>query len=198
MAVSRSNLSGDVKAAGIGVAIGLFGIMAYSALAPVSIRTSPTIAQSKGWTETAWPFAVDPWWPSRAFSCPAATCGADVTLLVRAKLGFCNCATGVADDDELERIADFRLISGTHAPVADGRTIVAAGLNGRARLYRIEGPTLAGGSGSALLIGVNDRCDAIVATAAIAGGSSSAVERSIIQFLDSPAMRGWAEKTLGL
>ena len=37
-------------------------------------------------------------------------CGTAVTLYVRAKIGFCNCTTGVADDPELERIGDFELL----------------------------------------------------------------------------------------
>jgi len=49
------------------------------------------------WTETDWPFGADPWGKGKAFRCRADDCGGEVQLYVRAKLGFCNCATGVAD-----------------------------------------------------------------------------------------------------
>ena len=36
---------------------------------------------------------------------------AAVELYVRPKIGFCNCDRGVADDDEVDRVADLDLIS---------------------------------------------------------------------------------------
>src|SRR5436309_836410 len=53
------------------------------------------------WTEVPWPFPMDQWGKGKAFSCTAADCGAPVTVYIRAKIGFCNCSTGVADDQEL-------------------------------------------------------------------------------------------------
>ena len=53
------------------------------------------------WTEVGWPFPLDQWGRGRAFQCKAADCGREVKLYLRAKIGFCNCATGVADDAEL-------------------------------------------------------------------------------------------------
>ena len=64
------------------------------------------------WAETAWPFPMDEWGKGHAFHCGAAACGADVSVYVRAKIGFCNCATGVDDDTELERLSDFGLMGG--------------------------------------------------------------------------------------
>ena len=189
----RSIRPRDLVAAGIGVVLGLVGMLAYVGMGPGRAIVG---AGNAGWVEVDWPFAVDPWWPSKAFRCERAACGGEVTLLVRAKLGFCNCATGVADDDELERISDFKLISSTQAPVGAGRPITVAGLKGRSRTYTIESSALAGGS--ALLIGVNDRCDAIVATAVVASSAPGGADTAIIAFLDSPRIRSWAEKTLGL
>src|SRR6266446_374096 len=57
-------------------------------------------AKPPAWTEIKWPFPLDQWGVGRAFRCPAADCGADISLYLRAKLGFCNCATGVSDDAE--------------------------------------------------------------------------------------------------
>ncbi len=48
-------------------------------------------------------------------------CGGEVELYVRPKIGFCNCDTGVADDDEVDRVADLDLISQRFAPLAPGK-----------------------------------------------------------------------------
>jgi hypothetical protein len=49
------------------------------------------------WAEVKWPFPIDQWGTGRAFACRAADCGAEAELYLRAKLGSCNCTTGVAD-----------------------------------------------------------------------------------------------------
>src|SRR6185436_3428257 len=46
-----------------------------------------------------------------AFRCSAADCGVEVSLYLRPKIGFCNCDTGVADEAELDRVADLELFS---------------------------------------------------------------------------------------
>ena len=66
---------------------------------------------AEGWREIAWPFPRDGWPAGRAFRCGAALCGTEVELYVRPKIGFCNCDSGVADDDEVDRVADLDLIS---------------------------------------------------------------------------------------
>ena len=38
----------------------------------------------------------------------------EVDLYLRAKIGFCNCASAI-DDEEVDRVADFDLIGGAHA-----------------------------------------------------------------------------------
>ena len=62
------------------------------------------------WTEVQWPFPMDEWGKGKAFRCKAADCGAEVSIYIRAKIGFCNCTTGVSDDDELTRLSDFNLM----------------------------------------------------------------------------------------
>src|SRR5947209_5377416 len=57
------------------------------------------------WTEAKWPFPIDQWGLGKAFVCSAADCGGQVQLYVRPKIGFCNCATGVSDETELEGAA---------------------------------------------------------------------------------------------
>ena len=87
-------------AAGV-VALGaLSGVGAYQLAAP----------RRRDWQEIAWPFPRDGWPAGRAFRC-----GGRVQrrgrALCPAKIGFCNCDSGVADDDEVDRVADLDLIS---------------------------------------------------------------------------------------
>ena len=149
------------------------------------------------WSEVAWPFPMDQWGKGKAFTCKAADCGTEVKLYLRAKIGFCNCTTGVADDEELERLSDFDLMGkGTVKPLGDGRPITVAWMKGRSRAYALA-DGFQGGK-SALSIGYNDRCDAIVATVMVPHDRPGDVEAAAIQFLNGPTVMRWAEVTLGL
>jgi hypothetical protein len=150
------------------------------------------------WTEIEWPFAADLWSVGRAFRCnnSAAACGGEVTLFVRAKIGFCNCSTGVADDTELERLADLDLFSRSHAANGPGRSIAVAWMKGRSRSYSIANASPAGKS--ALSIAFNDRCDAIVATAIVGHDRPATAEPAILGFLNGEVIQKWAQVTLGL
>ena len=75
------------------------------------------------WAEVKWPFPIDQWGTGRAVACKPADYGAEVTLYRRAKLGSCNCTTGIAEDADLDRMSDFDLIGGQVSPLA-GRPIV--------------------------------------------------------------------------
>ena len=59
------------------------------------------------WTETKWPFLIDQWGLGQAYQCKAADCGIEVTIYLRAKVGFCNCTTGITEDDEIDRVGDI-------------------------------------------------------------------------------------------
>ena len=157
-----------------------------------------TLASSKqsGWTEVQWPFPTDQFGRGKAFTCSAADCGTPVTLYVRAKIGFCNCTTGVADDPELERIGDLELLGGKVVALGDGRPIAVAWMKGRSRPYALTNGNQPGQS--ALSVGYNDRCDAIVATAVMQPDRPDDVEPAVIQFLNGPAVMRWAEVALGL
>jgi hypothetical protein len=147
------------------------------------------------WTELAWTFATDQWGRGRAFRCRAEACGSEIDLYLRAKLGFCNCASAI-DDEEVDRVADFDLIGGEHAALGTGRPIGVHGMNGRSRRYALGGHDAK--AGSALVIALHDRCDMIVVTAVIAGKEPAAHETAVIAFLNSDEVRRWAEATLGL
>ena len=144
------------------------------------------------WSEVPWPFPMDQWGKGKAFVCKAADCGSEVKLYIRAKIGFCNCTTGVADDEELERLSDFDLMgNGSVKPLGDGRPITVAWMKGRSRTY-----TLAGAS--TLSVAFNDRCDAIVATVLLGPNSPDAIEPGVLAFLNGKTVLRWAEVTLGL
>lgn len=146
------------------------------------------------WTEVQWPFPIDEWGTGKAFQCRAADCGAEVSIYVRAKLGFCNCTTGVADDSELERLSDFNLIGGRVAALDIGRPIDVGWMKGRSRAYDISDP--AAGGKAALSAAFNSDCDAIVATAVF--DRRSKIEPQVIGFLNGKTVLQWARVTLGL
>src|SRR2546421_11492218 len=90
------------------VSVLMLGLAAASLL---PTRSAPDRAEAATpqaiWYEVPWPFPIDQWGTGKTFVCRAADCGAQVTVYLRAKIGFCNCTAGVADDEELDRISDF-------------------------------------------------------------------------------------------
>src|SRR5260370_14520515 len=88
------------------------GLLAVRAQFDVPAPARPPAEQRPTWTEFKWPFPVDQWGIGRAFACKPADCGVEVNVYLRPKIGFCKCATGVDDDDELERVGDIPLIGG--------------------------------------------------------------------------------------
>src|SRR5512140_2678658 len=119
-ALAGSLLHGGLMRALLGA--GLMALLAGDA-APVGIETgrSGTRTASAAWRETDWPFPLDQWGTGRAFRCAAADCGAEIVLYLRPKVGFCNCASGVSDDDDLDRVGDLELFSDQFVGLADGR-----------------------------------------------------------------------------
>ena len=109
------------------------------------------------WQEIAWPFPRDGWPAGRAFRCGGAACGDDVEVYVRPKIGFCNCDSGVTDDDEVDRVADLDLISERFAPLEPGRVIRIADMPGRLRAYDLRMSD--GSQRAAVGIAVSRRCD---------------------------------------
>lgn len=174
----------------------LIGAIA-AVLSPHGIPSDRAVAAPRPvWTEAPWPYPIDQWGLGKAFVCKAADCGTTVTVLVRAKVGFCNCSTGVADDEELDRVSDFELIGNQAKPQGPGRPVTVGWMKGRSRTFNVTG-TL-GAKLSALSIGFNDRCDAIIATAVAAPDRAATIEPAVLEFLNSRTILGWAEVTLGL
>src|SRR6266404_2876597 len=96
---------------------GLAGLLAGDA-ATVGIN-----APRPAWSEVKWPFPLDQWGTGRAFRCAPADCGVEVNLYLRAKIGFCNCATGVSDDLELDRVGDVDLVGSEPTAIGPGRPV---------------------------------------------------------------------------
>jgi len=145
------------------------------------------------WTESAWPFPIDQWGQGWAFQCKAADCGIEVNLYLRPKIGFCNCQTGVANDEELDRVSDVDLVGSERSVLGPGRPIMVHWMKGRSRGYAVGAPS----TKSVLSLAFNDRCDVIVATV-VAGADPAAQERVVLEFLNGDLVRHWAEAILGL
>jgi hypothetical protein len=171
-------------------ALGLGGIIGAIALRDARL---PESAPRPVWSEVAWPFPVDQWGKGRAFRCQHTDCGSEVTLYLRAKIGFCNCVTGVSDDAELDRMSDFDLI-GEVSPLGAGRKINIGRMHGRSRAYALLNPT----GKTAISAAVNDRCDMVVATVVMPHDRLAAIEPGVIAFLNSATVLRWAEVTLGI
>jgi hypothetical protein len=189
--LDRSTLVATVAAFVVGGTVGA-GVLLWGDASAVT-EAAPS---RPAWTEVEWPFARDPWGRGKAFRCKAADCGSEVNVYVRAKLGFCNCTIGVADDEELERISDFEFAGGKVTAQRDGRPIDIAWMKGRSRPYSLGSNRRP--EWSILSVGFNDRCDAIVATALVGRRNPDTLEPAVIQFLNSRTILGWAEVTLGL
>jgi hypothetical protein len=176
----------------LGGALGAFALLARNPDDGVSALSVPRPV----WTEVRWPFPIDQWGTGRAFNCKPADCGTDVALYLRAKVGFCNCTTGVADDDDLARVGDDELFGSQAQPVGLGRPISVHGMKGRSRSYVIAGQVAS--AKSILSVAFNDRCDVIVGTAIVGGDEPVAQEAAVIEFLNSDLVLRWAQSTLGL
>jgi hypothetical protein len=180
------------------LAIGLAGLLAADAV-PVSVEQQTSGFASvirPAWTEVKWPFPLDQWGIGRAFRCAAADCGSEVDLYLRAKLGFCNCTTGVSDDAELDRVGDLELLSAAFNGLSDGRQIAVGWMKGRSRPYDIS--MRYGAPHTALAVAFNDKCDVVVTTVVAERNFLAAAEPAALDFLNGDLVLRWIEKELGL
>jgi hypothetical protein len=174
----------------VAIACAIITLGVFAGGGPVGIGR----AQEHAWEEIAWPFPRDGWPTGRAFRCTAASCPGAVELYVRPKLGFCNCDTGVADDDEVDRVADLDLISGEFAARAAGKAVRVMDLGGRMRPYELTLPDRSRRNGVA--IALSQRCDLFVAVAQ-GRAEPRELERATLQFLESNEVRSWMIAALG-
>ena len=145
------------------------------------------------WHEIAWPFPRDGWPAGRAFHCASQRCGDDVELYVRPKAGFCNCDSGVADDDEVDRVTALDLMSERFVALEPGKAIRVAGMPGRLRSYDLR---MSDGSRHAAIgLAVSRRCDLLVAVAQ-GKATAASVQRVALDFLALDPMKQWMTSAL--
>jgi hypothetical protein len=184
------------RIAGAAIAAVSLGSVLAAALAWFGLpQHAAATATAPVWTEIAWPFPTDPWGKGKAFRCKTADCGAEVNIYLRAKIGFCNCTTGVADDEDLDRMGDLALV-GEVSPLGAGRPISIARMDGRSRTYVLNARNPLGKT--AISVVFRERCDMIAATAVLGHDRPAAIEPSVIAFLNGSTVMRWAEITLGL
>jgi hypothetical protein len=176
-----------IVAAALVAGIGGYAIF-FTARAP---DTHLAAARAPVWNEAAWPFPIDQWGQGWAYQCKAADCGVEVNLYLRPKIGFCNCQTGVADDEELDRVSDIDLIGSEGSALAPGRSIMVHWMKGRSRGYKV-----AGSAKPVLSFAFNSKCDVIVATV-VAGNEPASQEEAVLAFLNGDLVRHWAEQVVG-
>jgi hypothetical protein len=175
---------------------GLCGAAALLFCALAGLPVSQAAPERAKWTETQWPFPMDQWGQGKAFRCQAADCGAVVVVYIRAKVGFCSSTRGVADDNELDRLADFDFMEGRPSALAGSHEISVAGMKGRARAYAVTGVMRP--HATAFSIAFNNNDDALVATAMFEAGAPEAIEPAVLEFLRGPVIQRWVTLTLGL
>src|SRR6478752_7083205 len=166
------------------IAVALLAVGALSGVAAYEHAGSGT----GDWREIGWPFPRDGWPAGRAFRCDVAACREEIEIYVRPKIGFCNCDRGVADDDEVDRVADLDLLSERFTPLEAGRVVRVADMPGRSRAYDLR--TSDGSRRVAIGIAVSRRCDLLVA---VAQGKSemSQLRRVTLEFLETGKMAKW-------
>jgi len=177
----RWRLTGIAVAAGILGTAGLYG----------NLRPNPDVV----WREIEWPFLRDAWPKGRAFRCESADCNQGVEVYVRPKIGFCNCTAGVADDDEVDRVADLDLIGDRFIPVEIGQSVRIADMPGRARFYNIMLPN--GTVRAAAGFAVARRCDLVVAVAQGKFAAPAELQRAALDLLSSGRVMAWLNSLLG-
>lgn len=170
----------------------LVAVIALGALSGVGAYQMTSSQQGPHWQEIAWPFPRDGWPAGRAFRCDGTSCDG-VELYVRAKRGFCNCDRGVADDEEVDRVADVDLIAQRFAAVASGEIVKVGEMQGRARHYALTMPD--GTPRVAAAIAVSRRCDLLVAV--VRGASELKMAQHVaLAFLETEPMRAWTSAAL--
>jgi hypothetical protein len=147
--------------------------------------------QAPSWSQEQWPFSIDQWGTGRAFRCAADRCGRELHLYLRPKIGFCRCATGVSDDDEIERVGDLELIGADYKPLTPGHPVTAGIMTGRARLFAVARPLQT--ALPVLSIALAHKCDAIVATVLAEPETEPIAETQALDFLRSAAIQNWVE-----
>ncbi len=175
----------------LGLALGLGVALAAGAAAVPRAGLSP----QAGWEEVRWPFPRDAWPAGRAFRCNGAGCGGGMQVYVRPKVGFCNCATGVSGDAEVDGVSDLDMISPDFRPLAPGEPVAAGGMAGRVRRYLLT--TTDGREHAAAGFALSARCDVIAAAVLGPAAGTDDARHAVLNLLASPGVAGWIRSKLG-
>jgi hypothetical protein len=169
--------------------IALVGLGAIAGSLPLfgpGVQPTAPVELRPAWTEFQWPFLLDKWGIGRAFVCKPADCSSEVKVYLRPKNGFCNCAPGDIDDQELDRVGDTQLIAPETVASNRGRSVEIAWMKGRSRSFGTADTTPA----RLLSIAFHDGCDLIVAVATFEP-ENDAAEPAVIAFLNSDRVVRW-------
>ena len=190
----RKTIIAAMAGCSLGALIGAVAAVTYVMLPP---RETPGVGRIEpAWAEIKWPFPIDQWGTGTAFRCQARECGTEVDVYLRAKIGFCNCTTGVSDDEELERVADLDLFGEHRRALAPGREVAVRWMKGRSRTHAFSGAPRDGRA--TLTVAFNDKCDVIVATVVTGNNRPAEAETAALAFLNGDTVLHWAETALGL
>ena len=169
------------------VAVGC--LTATAVAAHYSLRP-PTSDGRPTWREAQWTPSIDNWGTGKAYVCDGAGCPTEVRMFARTKVGFCNCFSGVADDDEIDRIGDIDLHGDTYKPEQPGQVASVGDLKGRKRLFQSQSHWT--GTSHVLSIVVATDCKAVVATLVSSAPITPAMETAAVAVLGEKPFQQWA------
>lgn len=178
---------------------GWLGLLLGAGVAAGAAAAVPLAGLSRapqgGWEEIRWPFPRDAWPAGRAFRCGGAGCGGPMEVYVRPKVGFCNCATGVSGDAEVDGVSDLDMISPDFRPLAPGQPVSAGGMAGRVRRYVLT--TADGREHPAAGFALSARCDLVPAAALGPAAGTDEARQGVAALLGTPDVAGWLRSKLG-
>lgn len=182
--------------AAVAVGLALLGGAGGAAMSRAGLIGPGLVGKTaSAWQEVAWPFPRDAWPSGRAFRCHSTVCGGDVEVAIRPKLGFCNCATGVSGDSEVDAVSDVDMISEDFAPQHSGTPVTIATMAGRTRVYTLRMPD--GSSRPAAGLAISAKCDVVVAASQGDAAGSDGAQAAIASLIASPPMTAWLRSLLG-
>ena len=170
-------------------------LAALAALASAGTAAAMLHGSGAGWREIAWPYATDAWPAGRAFACGGRACGGEMVVTIRPKIGFCNCATGVSGDAEVDAVADLDMITDDFVPKAAGEPIEVAGMAGLMRRYQLRLPD--GETRPAAGYALSSHCDLVVAASQGPGATTDHARAAVAALLTSPPVAVWINRLLG-
>ena len=164
--------------------------MIRAVILAMTVWSAASFAAEPVWRAADWGRPIDNWGTGMAFVCDNDACPGGARLFARTKVGFCNCYSGVADDEELDRIGDVDLHGETFNPVAPGVVTEVGPLKGRKRLFDI--PNRWFGTTHVLSIVVATDCKAVVATIVSGTAVTPEEERAAVAVLNDKPFQEWA------